>query len=273
MVTVSSRKARTASENRSDAGALGRGLAIVEVLVDAARPLTLHEIAEAVKLTDSTVHRILQVLCETRHVLRDPTGKRYHASSKALSPLTMYHPLQVLRRDAMEPLRQLRVRTDLTASLVVFVGLERLVLDISGVSGVLTPYYGTCLTNPLHVAVSGKLMLMNLNPSRRHELLGDGPYQTLTPNTITDPAAFETELELIGERGFSTNLGENFIGLSAIGAALTCEPGQAVGCIMLAGSSREFTQERIEEWGRSLKDLASLISFSQGARATQSLFS
>jgi DNA-binding IclR family transcriptional regulator len=273
MSPASSRKSRETPINRPDTGALGRGLAIVDVLVGAMRPLTLHEIAEAVKLTDSTVHRILQALCEANHVLRDPTGKRYHASSKALSPLTMYHPLQILRRDAMEPLRQLRVKTDLTSSLVVFVGMERLVLDISGAPGVLTPYFGTCLTNPLHVAVSGKLMLIGMTPSERHELLGTGPYEALTLNTITDPLMFEKELERGIELGYSTNLGENFIGLSAIGAALVCEAGQVIGCIMLAGSSREFTQERIVEWGRALKDLADLISFSQGARTTQSLFS
>src|SRR5690606_39212643 len=152
------------------------------------------------------------------------------------------------------------------SSIVVFVGMERLVLDVSGVSGTLTPYYGTCLTNPLHVAVSGKLMLLDMPVSKRHELLGDGPYETLTPNTITDPIAFERELEQIVERGSSTNLDENFVGLSAIGAAVTCETGHGIGCVMLAGSSRDFTPEKIEEWGRALKDQASLISFSPGAR-------
>ena len=150
------RKPTQLPQNRSEAGALARGLAIMDVLVDAARPLTLHEIAEEVALTDSTAYRLLQALCEAGRVLRDPSGKRYHASSKTLNPLTMYHPLHVLRRDATEPLRQLRARTDLTSSMVVFVGMQRLVLDVSGVSGTLTPYYGTCLTNPLHVAVSGK---------------------------------------------------------------------------------------------------------------------
>jgi len=272
MARIARKKPERSPEGRSDDSALGRGLAILEVLAAAMRPMTLHEIAEAVHLTDSTVHRILQVLCDTNHAQRDASGRRYHASAKALSPLTMYHPLQILRRDAMEPLRQLRAKTDLTASLVVFVGNERLVLEVSGVSGVLTPYYGTCLTNPLHVAVSGKIMLLHMDREKRHSLLGDGPYEALTSNTITDPAIFENELERIRTRGFSTNLDENFVGLSAIGAALVCQPGQLIGCIMLAGSSREFNEEKIEEWGRALKDQASLISFSTGARAIWNLF-
>lgn len=272
MSLSTARKPAASPQNRSEPGALSRGLAIMDVLVDAARPLSLHEVAEEVGLTDSTVYRLLQALCEAGRVLRDSSGKRYHASSKALNPLTMYHPLHVLRRDATEPLRQLRARTDLTSSMVVFVGTERLVLDVSGVSGTLTPYYGTCLTNPLHVAVSGKLMLINMDASKRQMLLGDGPYKALTPNTITDPDELEGELEKVSERGFATNLDENFVGLSAIGAAVTCETGQAIGCVMLAGSSREFSPEKIEEWGRALKDHASLISFSPGARAARNLF-
>ncbi|WP_081964001.1 IclR family transcriptional regulator [Hoeflea sp. BAL378] len=266
-------KYQTMPDGAQDTGALKRGLAVIEVLVESSRPLTLHEVAEAVKLTDSTVHRILQSLMEASYVMRDVTGKRYHAASKAMGSLTMYHPLQILRRDAFEPLRLLRTRTELTSSLVVFIGNERLVVDISGVSGVLTPYYDTQLRNPLHVAVSGKLLLLNRSPEEQRDLLGDGPYEALTPNTITDPEAFRQELEQIGTRGYSTNLDENFIGFSAIGALITCGPEQPLGCVMLAGSSKEFTPETIPEWGRILQDQARLISFSQGARATYNMFS
>lgn len=266
-------KTQAAPDSPQDTGALRRGLSVIELLVESLRPLTLHEVAEAVKLTDSTVHRILQSLMEADYVMRDASGKRYHAASKALGSLTMYHPLQILRRDAFEPLRLLRKQTELTSSLVVFIGNERLVVDLSGVSGVLTPYYETQLRNPLHVAVSGKILLLNRSPKEQHELLGDGPYEALTPSTITDPEAFQQELEQIVVRGYSTNLDENFIGFSAIGAVVTCGPDQVLGCVMLAGSSKEFTPDTIAEWGKILQDQARLISFSQGARATYNMFS
>ncbi|MBW3096439.1 IclR family transcriptional regulator [Pseudohoeflea coraliihabitans] len=268
------RKLQTAPNGRprSDAGSLGRGLAIIESLMEAARPLSLHEISESVGLTDSTVHRILQTLHDANYVLKDPSGKRYFASAKAMSPLTMYHPLHILRRDAFEPLRTLRMRSELTSSLVVFVGLERLVVDISGAFGVLTPYYETCLRNPLHVAVSGKLLLLSRSADERRELLGDGPYEALTPSTITDPAALEEELSEAARRGYSTNLDENFNGFSAIGAPVTCGPGQTLGCVMLAGASKEFSGAAMAQWSRALQEQARLISFSQGARAAYAMW-
>lgn len=272
MKTGRGRAAETA-ELPADAGALGRGLAIIRTIVEAARPLTLHEVAEAVELSDSTAYRLLQALHKANYVLRDSAGKRYFAASRALCPLTMYHPLQTLRRDAFEPLKTLRVRTEMTASLVVFIGNERLVVDICGAFGVLTPYYETSLRNPLHVTASGKLLLMSCSRDERRRLLGTGPFEALTPNTITDPEALEVELETTRARGYSTNLNENFIGVSAIGAAIHCGPNQVLGCAMLAGASREFTSDAIETLGRALQEQAKLISFSPGARMTHAMFS
>ena len=265
-------KAAASREPQSDAGALKRGLTILEVLVEAARPLTSHEIAETIQLTDSTVHRLLQTLWEAGYVSRDPTRKRYHASSKALGPLTIYHPFQTLRRDAFEPLRMLREQFGLTASIVVFVGLERLVLDVSGATGVLTPFYETCLRNPLHVAVSGKLLLLTLSATEREELLGDPPYKAITPKTIIDADQFQAELKQTAQRGFATNIDENFVGLSAIGAPLMCGPAQTFGCVMLAGATEKFTPPAIKEMGENLRDTAKLISFSSVARSIGNMF-
>lgn len=266
-------KARQQVESLSEGGALKRGLTILEVLVEAARPLTSHEIAETVQLTDSTVHRLLQTLLEAGYVSRDATNKRYHAGARTLGPLTIYHPLHSLRRDAFEPLRVLREQSGLTASIVVFVGIERLVLDVSGASGVLTPFYETCLQNPLHVAVSGKLLLIPMSADERKGLLGEGPYEALTTKTITDPGDFERELRTVAAQGFATNIDENFVGLSAIGAPLTCGIEQTIGCVMLAGATERFTPAGILEMGNNLRDMARLISFSPVARAIGNMFS
>lgn len=264
---------QSVTESVQGAGALKRGLTIVEILVESPRPLTLHEIAEIVSLSDSTVYRILRSLIDAEYIMRDNSKKRYHAAPRAFSPMTMYHPLQILRRDAFDALRHSRSKTELSSSLVIFVGNERLVLDVSGVSGVLTPYYEMRLQNPLHVAVTGKLLLLSRTPEERHALLGDGPYEALTPNTLTDPEEFRKELETITEQGYSTSLDENFVGFSAIGAPVTCGPNQTLGCVTLAGASEEFTKDRIAEWGKTLQEKARLISFSQGARGTLSMFS
>lgn len=260
-------------ETKSDSGTLQRGLAILELLNEATRPLAAREIADAIRVNDSTVHRLLQTLRELGYVCRDG-AKRYHSSPKSFLPLTIYHPLNLLRREAFEPLRALREQFGLSASFIVFVGSERLVLDVSGVTGMLTPYYDTYLKSPIHASASGKLLLQSLSPKARDELLGAGPYRSYTPKTITDPEALSRELDETARRGYSVNLDEHFVGISAMGALILCGPGQAGGCLLLAGASDRFNEARIEEVGRALQEKAHLFSFgSPPLRAVKNMFS
>lgn len=260
-------------ESKNDSGTLQRGFAILELLIEATRPLTARDIADAIQVNDSTVHRLLQTMREIGYVCRDES-KRYHASPKAFLPLTIYHPLNLLRRDAFEPLRILREQFGLTASFIVFVGTERLVLDVSGVTGMLTPYYDTYLKSPLHASASGKILLQTLAPHVRAELLGPAPYHAFTPKTITDPDVLARELDETARRGYAVNLDENFVGISAMGAPILCGPEQAAGCLLLAGTSDRFTKPRIEEIGQALREKANLFSFgSPPLRAVKSMFS
>lgn len=259
-------------ESKLDSGALKRGFAILEILVEATHPLTSRDIAEQLQLSDSTVYRLLQTMCEAGYVIRDD-ARRYHAASKALLPLTIYHPLIVFRRDAFEILRAAREESGLTASVVVFVGNERLVLDVAGIVGSLTPFYTTRLENAIHVSAAGKLLLLSKSPADRKAILGPGPYKALTPETITDPAVFEEHLQQVAAAGFATNINENFIGLSAVAAPLITGPNQIVGCLIVAGASDRVAGDRAIELGQSLRNGAKLLSAGSAAlRSVRAMF-
>lgn len=260
------------ADARSDSGALKRGFAVLQVLLEATHPMTSREVASAVGLSDSTAHRLLQSLCDAGYVLRD-SARRYLVAGKALLPLTIYHPLNVLRRDAFEPLRVLRDDFGVTSSILVFVGGERLLLDVLGVTGMLAPYYETRLDNPLHVSAAGKLLLLSLSGAEREAALGEAPYLQMTPRTITSKAELAKNLETAAAKGFATNIDENFIGFSAIAAPLTIGGDKMVGCLALAGATERFTSPRVEEMGQSLRNSAQLISSgSQSMRAVHAMF-
>lgn len=262
------------ADSRGDSGALRRGFAVLEALLEAAHPMTSREVAAAVGLSDSTTHRLLQTLCDTGYVVRNG-ARRYHVGTKALLPLTLYHPLNVLRRDAFEPLRALRDEFGATASLVIFAGTERLVLEALGVTGSLAPYYGTRLDNPLHVSACGKLLLLSLSSDEREAALGKAPYLRMTPKTITTRKALMAELDAAAKNDFATNIDENFVGFSAMAAPLTLGPGKVIGSLVLAGATERFapSPRRIEEIGESLRSSAQLISSgSPSIRAVCAMF-
>lgn len=243
----------------------------MRALTEAAAPLTSREIAGAVGLNDSTTHRLLQTLKEEGYVCRDE-GKRYYASPSALMPLSLYHPLNVLRRAVADVLRSLRDQFGMTSSLVVFVGTERLVLDISAAFDI-SPYYNTHLTSPLHASATGKILLMGLAPGQQRELLGPPPLPAYTPSTIVDFDALMRELDLTRKRGVATNLDENFAGLSAASAPIAIGRAQPVACLTVAGPSERFKNENFGELCRALLEKSRLIAVGfPGLRAVDTMF-
>jgi len=251
--------ADTDAESRIEAGSLQRGLSLLEVIQAAQRPLSATDLAEITKYPLSTVHRLLQALARTGYLSRD-VSKRYFPGPKALLPLDLYHPLNVLRRDAREHLRGLREQFRQTSSLIIFTGIERLVVELAVENDSLSPYHATHLKSPLHGAASGKLLLASLGTTERKLLLGPGPYAKHGPNTITDPDAFTQELETIRTRGFATAIDENYAGLSAASAPIEAPGGAVIGCFCIAGMSTAFQPAVVHEAGQVLKLTADLFS-------------
>lgn len=253
-----------ADPGRVEAGSLLRGLALLDVLRNAHRPMSGTELAEATQQPLSTVHRLMQLLVSGEYVYRHG-AKRYFAGPKALLPLNLYHPLNALRREAREHLRAMRDQFRQTASIIVFLGSERLVLELAVENDSLSPYHATHLKSPLHGAASGKVLLASLPPAERARALGDGPLSRATPNTIVDLKTLEAELDVVRSRGFAVAIDENHIGLSAVSAPIHSAPGHVVGCLTLAGLTSTFSRETVHAAGPVLKMTADLFSLGSSA--------
>jgi DNA-binding IclR family transcriptional regulator len=249
---------------RTEAGSLQRGLALLEILQGAQRPLVATELAEATRQPLSTVHRLMQALIQNGYVYRD-ASKRYFAGPKALMPLNLYHPLNILRREAHQHLRALRDQFRQTTSLIVFLGVERLAVELALENESLSPYYATHLKSFLHGAASGKILLAGLSPQARAKLLGHGPLPRATPSTITDPGALEAELEVVRKRGYAVAIDENYVGHSAAAAAIHASPTHVIGCFGLAGLTKNIGREGIHAAGEALKMTADLFSVGSSA--------
>ncbi|WP_421380053.1 helix-turn-helix domain-containing protein [Paraburkholderia sp. DD10] len=111
---------RPGADKSTESGALTRGLTILSAVIGAARPLTLIEIGETVGLSSSTCHRLLQTLTQAGYIYRD-TSNRYYPTPRAVCPLAIDHPLNLLRRDTGDTLKTLQHEYGASAGLIVFV--------------------------------------------------------------------------------------------------------------------------------------------------------
>ncbi len=251
---------REAPATGKGAGSLARGLRLIEILAEASRPLSLADIANLSDFDTSTTHRLLQVLVNEGYALKDDGAKRYLASPKSFFPLSLYHPLNVVRRDAEHTLISLRDELGETTGIVMFCFGERILLELAHGRDPLTPYYGTWLSSPLHGSASGKVLLMSMPQSERQRLLRPGPYQAHTSKTITDPEALERELASFKETGYVVARDDAFIGLTALGAPIRNSAGVCLGCFVVSGRTQNFADARIERAGVALRNAADLFS-------------
>lgn len=258
------------TEARGDTGALAKGLAIVDTLVAALRPMTAAEIAEALGMHNSTAHRLLQTLNDLGYVYRYG-GKRYLAGPKAILPLDLYHPFNVLRREVHGPLQSLRDRFGVSAGFDLFLGDERVILELATTSESLLPFYNTHLRSPLHASVSGKLLLLRMSRKERERALGPGPYERLTPHTLTEPKELGKDLEEAARHGYALAVDQHYVGMTLIGAPVGLPSMPPIGCVGLAGNSARIDEQRLHEIGEACRDTARLLSAgSAGVRIVHS---
>jgi IclR family acetate operon transcriptional repressor len=249
----------TAPDAGRGVGSLARGLRILEAVVEASAPMSLANIAQVSGFDTSTAHRLLQMLVKEGYIVKDDTAKKYLASPKGFFPLSLYHPLNVIRRDAEYAMMSLREEVGETVGLVFFCFGQRLLLDLVHGGDSLSPYYGTWVESPLHGSASGKVLLMSLTSEERRARLGLGPYKDSTPHTITDPAILEADLVASRERGYVVARDDAFVGLTALGASITAG-GDAIGCFFVFGRSTNFDDAKTERTGQALSRAGELFS-------------
>lgn len=249
------------SERGERSGTLIRGLKILEELANTPRPLTLAEVTSLTSLDQSTVHRLLKALEEAGYVVRSESTRRYAPSPKLMFPLKLLHPLNRLRRECAPALHELALRLRKTTALAVFMGNERVMLDIAQAPGSVTPYYGMWLQGPLHSTGSGKSLLASLEVHRRHALLGKEPLRPVTPKTIVDLETLDNELEESRRLGYVTSRDEDRSGISDVSTPISSWSGAVVGCLIATGTSKEFDDATCEAIGAELKQAADLLTY------------
>ena len=247
-------------DSRARSGALPRGLHVIEVLVDAAAPMTVGDIAAATGLESNTVHRLVEGLVDHGYAVRHPASKRLTAGPRALFPKRLYHPLTEGRRQMRARLADLKDAHGETTSFTLFIGYERVIVDSVQGSEHLGPYYDDIwMKAPVHGSISGQILLMEMSAAERRLLIGPGPYAAVTEHTITDPAELDRRLERLREKGHGAIHDTLFLGVTAIGAPVRVRD-KIVGCLVVTGTTARLDVSRAEIVGADLKAAADLVN-------------
>ncbi len=121
--------------------------------------------------------------------------------------------------------------------------------------------------DPAHSCAMGKVLLAGLPPEERKRVLSSMPLVRRTPNTITDRATLERELEKVRKRGYAVDHEESFPGIQCVAAPIQNHQGKVIAAISATVPTPRMTKERMTEITRLVRETARSISERIGMRS------
>jgi len=208
---------------------LGRSAAIMEAFDGAQQVLSLADLNKRTGLPKSTLHRLVDQLCQVGWLERDHGG--YRVGLRMFEFGTLAVDGNRLHEAAFPHLQALASRTGLAAQLAILdhaevVYLERIVVGpirLPTRRGGRKPAYCTAL---------GKAMAA-YDDDAIHALIA-APRPRKTTQTITDAAALRTELNRVREAGVAFDRGEAYQELVCVAAPIRSS-GQAIAAVSVTG--------------------------------------
>ena len=225
---------------------LSKGLAVLQAFGEADHPLTLSEIATALRANNTTATRLCYTLTELGFIQRDGQ-RRYHLTPKVLtlghsyiSGLAWYEVAQYYLEKLFREVQETVSLSILEGSEIIYVLRIRkrkyLPFDIQ---------IGTKL--PVYCTAMGKVLMAMGPPQKTQSILKTLEFKSLTARTITRLDKFLEELDRVRKKGYGINDEELSIGNRSVAAPILDEHGYAVAAIHIAVPTTEHSRSQMEK--------------------------
>ena len=257
----------------SKVNSVDRALVILEYLGTQSKEVGVRELGQAIGLSKSSVHRILQTLRARGFVKWNPDNARYSLGMRAFEVGCGILRSMEAHAVAKPYLEQLVNALGETAFLGVIDEAELVYIDkIDGRRSVrMIADIGA--RRPLHCTAIGKALLAHIDRAELDRIMAARPLARQTKNTITDPDALRAELEKIRRQGYAEDNEEMEEGLYCVGAPLFNYSGRPVAAISVAIpkiGQQSINKERIvKHVMQAAQEISTKLGFSgRGKSAT-----
>jgi IclR family pca regulon transcriptional regulator len=227
--------------------ALERGLQILEVFSKESHSLTLTEIGTSVGLNKSTAFRFVYTLEKLGYLERDPGTKRYRPGLKVLrlgfAALNSLEMVQI----AQPFLKALSAECGETTNMTVRDGQDIVYVARNKNRQIVSVDLQLGSRLPVHCTSMGKAQLIDLSRQELSDLLGEGPYREVGPNTITTLDALVAELDKIRRQGYAINDEELAAGLRSVAAPVRRRNGEIVAAVNVSVLGARVSRRDLEE--------------------------
>lgn len=231
----------TADKRKVKGGAaLSKFVAVLQIIGDSPRELTVSELCKVARLPRGTVYRIVDALRAEGLVDETQDSRKLALGSRLIGLASRSWAMSDLRTLAHHDIKTLRDVTGETVHLAVPSGLEMVYIDKreSPQTVRMTSRIGTRIS--LHASSVGKAYLAALPEEERHDLTSQLSFKRFTKNTITSRAKLEADLERTIRRGYALDSEETELEIRCVGAAILDAASRPVACISVSVPKYRF---------------------------------
>ena len=221
--------------------------------------LGVREIARQLKMSTSTVGRLLVTMHTAGILSQDPATRLYRMGPKVLSWSAVYTNGLDVRQKAHPMLEELHRLTRETVNLYVLDGIERVCVDRIESSQRVRVIVQVGERMPLHAGSAGKAILAYASPELVKQILAR-PLDRMTKNTITGRKKLLDELQVIRDQGYAVSHSERFTDATGLAAPVFDENGKVIAALNVAGPEMRFTDAEVEKCAPKVMELAHQVS-------------
>jgi DNA-binding IclR family transcriptional regulator len=235
---------------------LRKALQILEGMTKINAPARLQDIAQSLKMPQSTLLRFLNTFIDFGYMGQDPDTSCYYLTLKLVelgSRASGNYPFQ---NSLSKYVKQAAAAFNESASLCVEQNMQMVYIATEeGPGRMLQTLHRIGHIAPMHATGVGKLHLLNYSDTRLEELEQKFGLPKYTEHTITSLKDLKKELEQVREAGYALDNEECEDGVRCIAVPVKNFQGQVVAGISISAPVTRMDKQKTEEVSRFLKEI------------------
>lgn len=247
-------------EQDSQAPALQRGLAILELLAGSCGGVTLSEISATLKLSPASIFRLTGVLEESGYVHRCEQSKRFTLTRKLLLLGQPREEGRGLVESCLPAMREVLLQTGETVQLCCMVEDECVLIEQLASTHPFKYLVDLGSRPPVHCCAPGKALLAFQPKQESKARLERLRLEAFTVRSLTSREALAEELRKVRSVGYAVDRGEHFEGIHCVAAPVLDRHGRAVAAITIAGPSSRLAVKKFASLGEIMKQAGAAAS-------------
>lgn len=253
------------AKNSDPVRSITKACALLDLLTEAKRPLSLGELAASSGYAKSTVYGLLSSMRAAGLVDQDPESGRYALGMRLYEYGSAVQRTRSILTLCREPMQKLVEQSGESASLSMLDRGEALVLAHAEPDSAFHIVSETGAHLPSFCTAQGKVLLSALPRASVKRIL-EAQAQPYTPHTVLMLDALEAELNTVREQGFAIENGEFRVGIRGVAAPVKTQRGEIKYALGLIGMFRRIDSDPFRAATALVKETARALSEALGYR-------